>query len=116
MKRLERAIDFDPEDALAYSIGSFVLQFLGQRDKALEWTERSIEIDPDDHLTKYNAACFFLQIGEKERGFDVLEVCMPHLSRAQLDWMLRDPDFDAVREDPRYVALVKSEEERRARS
>ena len=116
MKRLERAIVFDPENALAHSIGSFVLRLLGQQDKALEWMERSMEIDPDDHLTKYNAACFLLQIGESERAFDLLEICIPHLGRAQLDWMRRDPDLDSARDHPRYLALIQREEERWSRT
>jgi adenylate cyclase len=112
MKRLERAIGFDPENALAFSVGSFVLRLLGQQDRALEWMERSIEIDPDDHLAKYNAACFLLQVGEMDRAFDLLEICMPNLSRAQLDWMRRDPDLESVRDHPRYRALIQHEEER----
>ena len=75
-----------------------------------------MEIDPDDHLAKYNGACFLLQIGETERAFNVLDICMPHLGRAQLDWMRRDPDLDSVRDHPRYLALIQREQQRGSRS
>lgn len=113
IRRIEQAISFDPQNAKAYSVGGPTLWFLGQHEKALEWVKHSMEIDPNDHLVQYNGACFFLcQIGEIEYGFDLLERCMPHLGRAQLDWMRRDPDFDGVRDHPRYLALVQREEGR----
>ena len=51
-------------------------------------------------------------MGEIEYAFDLLERCMPQLGRAQLDWMRRDPDFDGVRDHPRYLALLQREEAR----
>ena len=76
-----------------------------------------MEIDPNDHLIQYNGACFFLrQLGEIECAFDMLDRCMPQLGRAQLDWMRRDPDFDGVRDHPRYLALLQREEERWTRT
>jgi adenylate cyclase len=112
MLRLERAIGFDPENAMAYSLGCLMLRVLGQHDRAIEWAKRSMELDPNDYLTQYSIACFFLQTGETERALDVLENCMPHLGHAQLTWMLRDPDLDSARDHPRYRALVQQEEER----
>ena len=111
----EQAIGFDPQDANAYSNGCHVLRLLGQHDRAMEWSNRSMEIDPNDSLSQYNCAGFFLQVGETERAFDVLERCMPHLSHEQLNWMRRDPDLDPVRDHPRYLALVQREEERWSR-
>jgi adenylate cyclase len=116
LRRLERAMRFDPENAKAYSVGSFLLRFLGQHDRAVEWAKRSMEIDPDDHLVQYNGACFFLKMGQTDYAFDLLDRCMPQLGRAQLDWMLLDPDFDAVRDHPRYLDLVQREEERWSRT
>jgi len=113
IKRIEQAIRFDPENAKAYSVGGSVLWFLGQHDRALEWVKRSMEIDPNDHLVQYNNAGFFLrQVGEIEYALGLLERCMPQLGRAQLDWMRRDPDFDGVRDHPRYLALLQKEERR----
>jgi adenylate cyclase len=115
MKRLEQAIGFDPENATAYSVGCDVLRLLGQRDRAIEWASRAMEIDPSDSLAQYNCACFFFQIGESERAFGVLQRCAPHFSREQLNWMRRDPALDSVRDHPRYLALVQREEERWSR-
>jgi adenylate cyclase len=116
IKRLEKAVEFDPENSSAYSVGCIVLRTLGQIDRAKEWAKRSMEIDPHDYQTQYNIACFLFGTGEIEHAFDTLERCMPHLNREQLNWMRRDPDFDLVRDHPRYLALVQREEERWGRT
>lgn len=54
-------------------------------------------------------------MGDKERAFGLLERCAPHFSHEQYNWMRRDPDFDSVRDHPRYLALVQREEERWSR-
>jgi adenylate cyclase len=112
IKRLEQALTFDPEDANAYSMGCFVLRTLGQEDRAIEWANRAIELDPGDHQSLYNIACFFLEIGQTDRAFDILDRCMPHLGEAQLTWMRSDPDFDMVRDHPRYLSLLQREKQR----
>jgi adenylate cyclase len=109
-------MSFDPEDAKAYSVGSFLLRFLGQHDRAVEWAKRAMEIDPNDHLVQYNGACFFLKMGQTDYALDLLDRCMPHLGRAQLDWMLLDPDFGAVRDHPKYLELVQREQKRWSRT
>lgn len=111
-RRIEQAISFDPQNAKAYCIGGDILRILGQHDKALEWVRRSLEIDPNDHLIQFNSAGIFIRMGDVEFALDLLERGMPQLGRAQLDWMRRDPDFDKVRDHPRYLALVQREEER----
>jgi adenylate cyclase len=111
-KRLDRATKFDPEDANAYSMGCFVLGLVGRDQEAVEWANRALELDPGDHLTGYNIACFFLQIGKPDRAFEILERCMPHLGEAQLTWMQNDPDFDRVRNHHRYLALLQREKQR----
>ena len=116
IKRIEQAITFDPQDAKAHNIGGDILRILGQHDRALEWVRRSMEIDPNDHLVQFNSAGFFLKMGESDFAFDLLERCMPQLGYAQLDWMRRDPDFDHIRDHPRYLALLQREEERWTRS
>lgn len=116
IKRVEQAISFDSNNAKAYSVASSILWFLGERDRAVEYVKRSMEIDPDDHLIRYNAAGFFIRyLGETEKGLDLLEQCMPQFGPAQIGWMRQDPDFNTVRVHPRYLAIVRREEERWAK-
>jgi adenylate cyclase len=88
-RRLETAVRSDPEDGNAYALGSFILAYLGYREQAIEYANRAMEIDPRDNQSQYNAACFFIRIGEVERAFDLLDRCIPSMGQWQLDWMKR---------------------------
>jgi adenylate cyclase len=113
-RRLETAVRSDPEDSNAYSLGCFILEYLGDRQQAIDYANRAVEADPQDTQAQYNAACFFSRIGEIERTFDLLDRCIRSMGQWQLDWMKRDPDFDKIREHPRYRSLVAREEARLA--
>ena len=115
VKRCEEAIAFDPDNASAYSLGCFSLRNLGQKDRATEWANRALELGPQDYLAQYNIACFFMGMGDHERALEVLDRCAPLFSREQFNWMRRDPDFDLVRNDPRYLVLVEREQARWSR-
>jgi adenylate cyclase len=116
IKRLEEAVTFDPDNAKAYSVGCDILRSLGEMDRAMEWANRALELGPHDWLTQYNVACFFVQMGDHERGLKILDRCAPHFSREQFNWMRRDPDFDLVRNHPRYLVLVEREQARWSRT
>jgi adenylate cyclase len=60
-------------------------------------------LNPDDTATQYNAACFYAQIGELELALDLLED-----SIFSLTWIQNDPDLDALRDHPRYQAILDS--------
>jgi adenylate cyclase len=76
---------------------------LGQADKALEWTEHALALNPKDQATRYNAACFFAKVGEIDKALDCLENSV--MSRS---WIENDPDLNALRDQPRYQALLDS--------
>jgi adenylate cyclase len=107
LARMEKAVQLYPDDAAAYALGCHVLHDLGLKERALEWAERAIAIDPDDNLSHYNVACFLSAIGAVEKAIDTLEYCAPRLSLQQLHWMAQDVDMNPLRDHPRYQALIR---------
>ncbi len=101
----EQHLSFHPDDARALYLGSLGLLELGDREKGMEWAERSLTLDGADALTRYNVACFYAQAGDKERA-------LTNLSRVRIfgkefgDWMRNDPDLDPVRNDHRFQQLL----------
>ena len=96
-----------PETSLNY-IGADHLLILGRdRDRAVRMVERSVEIDPDDSVVAYNAACFYALAGEADKALDWLEraAAMQH-GFALKDWMASDPDIDILRSLPRFQEIV----------
>ena len=107
LKRAEEAMAQHPESSRPAQLGAAVLANLGDSIRAKEWMERALEIDPDDRLALYNAACTWSQIGEPGRALDYLERWAKVAAPETRDWLKQDPDIDPLRGEPRYKELVK---------
>ena len=103
--RAERRLALNPIDGRALSLGSAALFHDGQIVRAMEWSRRSLEIHPDDMGTLLSAACLFFKRGQKEEGLDLLERVFAR-GWGKRDWVAHDPDYDIVRDHPRFKALV----------
>jgi adenylate cyclase len=100
----ERYLALNPDDALALSRGANELVSLGETKKGLDWAERAYRINP--HVCRYNVACTFILAGEAECALDLLE---EHAKTGALhaDWVEQDSDWEAVRDHPRFKAIVE---------
>jgi adenylate cyclase len=102
----ERALTRHPDVPLAATLGAGALAHLGERARSLEWTALALTIDPDGALTQYNAACNYAVLGEVERAIDLLERWTTEAHMGTRRWLLTDSDFDALRDRPRFKALL----------
>ncbi|MCL6741331.1 adenylate/guanylate cyclase domain-containing protein [Sphingomonas sp. RB56-2] len=106
VKRAEEALQKYPESSRPAQLGATALAAIGEVDQARRWIERALAIDPDDPHIKYNAACVYAQLGEVDKAFDFLEQWATHSGVENRDWMLHDPDLDALRENPRHQHII----------
>jgi adenylate cyclase len=114
VSRAERAIAHDPSHAVELAWGSSALAFLGERDRARDWGRRALLMDPDNQSMRYNLACAFsIAMGDREAA---LEVLGPYFDRADSRMQLRhleaDPDFDPIRDDPRFKEMLAAAKHR----
>ena len=80
---------------------------LGQKERAREWIDRAMLLDPDNTRSRYNFACVLAnELGEPQAALDMIEPVYETLGPALLSHMEADPDFDSIRDDPRFVAGV----------
>ncbi len=106
VERAAKHLDLNPDDTRALNLGFGGLVDLQERDRAIEWAERSLKIDGDNADTLYNLACGFALMGEKERALDYLErACLRGVMIAE--WVENDSDLDPLRGDPRFVAILE---------
>jgi adenylate cyclase len=91
----------------ALYLGAGVSVQLGDRPRALDWAQRALAIDPEETAILYNVACTYTHLGETDRALDLLEKAVRN-GFGHKDWIEHDPDFLALRDHPRFQALVQS--------
>ena len=98
----EKILSFDTVPG-SNSCAAFAYYFLGQDSLAIDYALRCLEVDPH---TYYNVACAYALAGNAEKAVEYLRkafedgfVRFYHLSR--------DVDFDAIRQDPAFQALIE---------
>ncbi len=108
IKRAEEQLRQHPESSRPAQLGGVVLAKLGETERGKEWMERALEIDPDDRLALYNAACLWAQIGAPDRAIDFLERWSKGVAVETREWIKHDPDIHPLRSHPRYEKLIES--------
>jgi adenylate cyclase len=103
----EQELTRHPENPRPAYLGAGSLIELGERDRAREWISRAMAMDPDDVLTQYNVACVYSKLGELDVAFDLLERLLPHANHETKSWVRHDPDFDALKPQPRYQRILE---------
>lgn len=88
------------------ALGSLALFDDGQHTRALEWSRRLLELYPDDMRALINAACLHARSGQKAEAVDVIERVFAR-GWAKRDWIEHDPDYDILRDDPRFRKVLE---------
>ncbi len=105
IRRAEQILALNPRDGRALSLGSGALFHDGQIARAFEWSRRALDLDPDDMSALFNAACLSSKAGNKEDALDYLERVFAK-GWGKRDWIEHDTDYDILRDDPRFKALL----------
>ena len=113
-ERVERALAKDPSNASALASGAGALATLGEYQKAKDWIDRALLLDPDNILMRYNLACALASdIKDYDRALEVLTPYFERtVSRTQLRHAEVDPDLDPIRGDPRFRDMMNAAKER----
>lgn len=106
LRIVEEYMDINPDDARAATMRAVSLCRVGRRQEGLVWASRALAIDPEDAGVRYNVACLYAVAGEIERAMQCLEDAVRG-GFGNREWVARDPDLAALRDHPRFRALME---------
>jgi adenylate cyclase len=116
LERVEKVVAAEPDHGLAIGWGVSALVALKERDRAKEWTERAMLLEPDNLNLRYNLACSMVSLGETTLALELLEPVLERAQRQNLTWFAADNSLDSIRGDPRLHAMLAKAEARLAAS
>jgi adenylate cyclase len=72
----------------------------------MERIDRALLIDPDNLNMRYNFACALAAANDTAGAIRMLGPVLQRSSRVVLKLAESDPDFDSLRDDPRFQKIV----------
>jgi tetratricopeptide (TPR) repeat protein len=109
LANFNRSLALRSDDPVALHNRGTALIKLGRHEEALADCNRSLALRPDDPGTLYNRACVFALQGKVAEAIDDLGRAIKGDAKYR-ERARTDPDFDGIRNDPRFKALVEGDE------
>jgi adenylate cyclase len=108
LERVESALVKDPANSHALAAGVGALAIFGEDERAKEWIQRGLLLDPDNLSMRYNLACTLsAELGDREAALDVLDPFFDRVtSAAHIKHLEADPDFEPLRDHPRFRQML----------
>jgi len=114
LERAEVALGKDPTNGAALAAGASSLIMIGEVERAKDWLQRALLLDPDNLMVRYNVACSLTFRNSDPEG--ALELLEPYFERIDSPGQIRhaeiDPDMDCLRDDHRFKTMLAGAKQR----
>jgi adenylate cyclase len=117
LSRTEKTLSQDPNNGTAMAYGALALGTLGEAERAKDWMNRALLLDPDNMNARYNFACCLASYSTEQDVDAALKMLGPvfeTVAAGLLNHAKADPDLNPLRDDPRFKAMVAAAEARLA--
>jgi adenylate cyclase len=105
--QVEGALARNPDNGAAMAFGALSFAAVGQLDRAREWIERALLLDPDNLYMRYNLAWpLIAYFKDKEAALDMLEPALANAGSTLVTLAAADRNLDPIRDDPRFQDML----------
>jgi adenylate cyclase len=109
LEHVEEVLQRDPDNGAALAFGALSFSAVGQPERAREWIDRALLLDPDNLYMRYNLSWPLLAFFDDKEG--ALELLGPALEKAGatlVSLAAADRNLDSLRGDPRFEQMLES--------
>ncbi len=103
----EKHLEQHPDDSRACIMAANAYANLQDAERSAKFAARATAIDPADPMVLYNVACLYGALGRTDDCLTALEQGV-NKGWGDKAWLEHDSDLDSIRNEPRYLALVKA--------
>jgi tetratricopeptide (TPR) repeat protein len=104
MKAFQDVIQLDPNHSLANATLGGYYRKMGLDELAQRHIGKAMKNFYNSE-NEYNRACLEALCGNIEQSIELLRIALKN-KQTYVDWVLRDPDLDSIRRDPRFKQLI----------
>ncbi len=105
----DQALKIKPDEDSAWNNRGLALGKLGRYEEAIASYDKALEFKPDDARAFYNKACYYALHSNVELAIENLRQAINLSPDECLEMARTDSDFDSVREDKRFRALLATD-------
>jgi adenylate cyclase len=106
---VEAALARNPDNGAALAYGALSFAAVGNLERAREWVDRALLLDPDNMYMRYNLAWTVLGFFEdKEWALRLLEPAFLHGGNTLISLAEADRNLDPLRGDPRFQRMLET--------
>ncbi len=103
----DEALKFQPDNHQTWDNRGLALMKLEKYEESLSSLDKAIEINPEYPNSWYNKACCYALQGNVEQAIENLQQAITLNPQQYREMAKTDPDFDKIREEKRFIAVLK---------
>jgi adenylate cyclase len=108
IERAQEVLVENPDNGTALVFGAMSFAALGQLDRAREWKNRALVLDPENQFMRYNSAVAEILFFENvDAALEALGVVLETGGRNMYTLAANDPNLDTLRGNPRFQSMLE---------
>ncbi|MEP6508963.1 MAG: tetratricopeptide repeat protein, partial [Gemmatimonadales bacterium] len=107
VKLIDEHLELNPDDPRACILAAVANAIIGDKERAVQFAQQAMLVDPEDPMLLYNVACTYAQLAMPDESLGALEKAVEK-GWGDKNWIEHDSDLDSIRSSPRYKAIVQA--------